>query len=879
MSERRIFRPPVQEEVDEEFSFHVEMRVRELVASGLSVAEARAEAVRRFGDIEEVRTACRRLGEERDRRERRSTWLRELWQDVLYGLRMLRRSPGYTTVAAITLALGIGATTAIFSMVHAVLLRSQPFPEAERVVVPVKLDLETGDIGGSVTYADYEDWRADSVFEHVAVLQTWTLNVTGAAQPERLGAAQVSPGFFEALRALPTHGRAFAPEEYELGQPRVAVVSAGLAGRMFGSPRAAVNAQLEVGGRSMQVIGVLPPGLEYPAGTDVWLPLRMSPERLENDRRRDNFQYQTIARLREDRSLEQTNAQLGQLAAAAAQLDAAARRERITMTATPLTDYVVGSSLSRALWLMLGAVVFVLLIGCVNLANLQTSRAAARQREFLIRSAIGASRGRITRQLLTESAVLATIGGVLGVVIATLGVRVLVAAAPAQLPRVAEAGVSPGVLLFATLSTFASVIFFGLMPAFFAGRGNGALRDDDGRSSGSRRSRRVRQALVTAEVSLSLLLLVGAGLFLRSFAEVRSTDPGIDTARLLTFDIGLQGERYADGDTLRMTYDALLERLQRIPGVSHAGIVSSLPLGGGGFYLGRVFLQDGAPEPPAGPETEAQWVVISPDYFATASIPLLRGRRFDTRDRADGVPVAIVSREFARSMFGDQDPLGKRVRSWRDENLYREIVGVVDDVRFFGADDEIRPIFYVPYAQSSWSSMPVVLHTPGDPAALIAPVRAAVHEVDPTLAIGSVRTGEELLSTALAQRRFAATLLGGFAVLALLLAVTGVYGVLAYNVAQRRREIGIRMALGAVPAGVARMVVGEAMQLLLLGLALGLAGAVALSRLLGSLLFNIAPTDPLTYGGAAMLLLLVALVAALIPARAAARVDPLRTIR
>jgi predicted permease len=878
MSDHNIFRPPVREEVDEELSFHVEMRVRELVASGLTVDEARAQAIDRFGDIEEVRAACRKLGEERDRRVRRGTWLSELWQDVRYGVRMLQRSPGYTAIAALTLALGIGATTAIFSMVHAVLLRSQPFPNADRLVVPQSLVLETGD-RWSITYADFEDWRAHSVFERVAVFQTWTANVTGAAQPERLGAAQVSSEFFEALGALPVQGRAFAPEEYEVGQPLLAVVSAGLAARMFGSPQAAVDAQLDVAGGSTQVIGVLPPGLEYPAGTDVWMPLRMGPERLQNDRRRDNFQYQSIALLRADRSLEQTSAQLGQLAAAAAQLDAATRRERITITATPLTDFVVGSSLTRGLWLMLGAVVFVLLIGCVNLANLQTSRASARQRELLIRSAIGASRGRLTRQLLTESAVLATMGGVVGVIIANVGVRLLVVAAPAQLPRIEEAGISAGVLLFATLATFSSVVFFGLMPAFLAAGGHGALRDDDGRSSGSRRGRRMGRVLVTIEVALSLLLLVGAGLFLRSFAAVRGTNPGVDTARLLTFSIGVQGARYNEEEPRRLTYDALLERLQRIPGLSHAGIVSSLPLGGGGFYLGRVFLQDGAPEPPAGPETAAMWVVISPDYFAAAGIGMARGRHFDERDRADGVPVAIVSREFARSMFGEQDPIGKRVRSWRDENLYREIVGVVDDVRFFGADDEIRPVFYVPYAQSSWNSMLVMLRTPGDPAALVASAREAVREVDPTLAIGNVRTGDELLTTALAQRRFAATLLGGFAALALLLAVTGVYGVLAYNVAQRRREIGIRMALGAVPAGVARMVVGEALRVLLLGLALGLFGAVALSRLLGSLLFNIAPTDPLTYGGAALLLLLVALVAALIPARAAARVDPLRTIR
>ena len=878
MSDRNIFRPPVRQEVDEELSFHVEMRVRELVASGLTVEEARAQAVERFGDIEEVRAACRKLGEERDRGVRRGTWLSELWQDVRYGVRMLRRSPGYTTIAVLTLALGIGATTAIFSMVHAVLLRSQPFPDAERLVVPQTMDLDTGD-RWSITYGDFEDWREHSVFDHVAVISPFAVNVTGAAQPERLGAAQVSSEFFEALGALPVQGRAFAPEEYEVGQPRLAVVSAGLAGRMFGSAQAAVDAELEVAGRPTRVIGVLPPGLEYPAGTDVWLPLRMDPDDLESSRRRDNFQFQGIARLRADGSLEQTNAQLGQLAGAAAQLDAATRRERVTVAATPLTDFLVGASLSRGLWLMLGAVVFVLLIGCVNLANLQTSRASARERELLIRSAIGASRGRLARQLLTESAVLATVGGVAGVIIATVGVRLLVAAAPAQLPRVDEAGVSAGVLLFALATTCAAVVFFGLMPAFLAARGDGTLRDDDGRSAGSRRGRRIGRALVTAEVSLSLLLLVGAGLFLRSFAEVRGTPPGIATARLLTFDIGLQGARYAEGDARRLTYDALLERLQRVPGVSHAGIVSSLPLGGGGFYLGRVFLEDGAPEPPAGPETAAQWVVISTNYFATAGIPLLSGRHFDARDRADGVPVAIVSREFARSMFGEQDPIGKRVRSWRDENLYREIVGVVDDVRFFGADDEIRPVFYVPYEQSSWSSMPVMLHTAGDPAALIAAAREAVREVDPTLAVGSVRTGEELLSTALAQRRFAATLLGGFAALALLLAVIGVYGVLAYNVAQRRREIGIRMALGAVPAGVARMVVGEALRVLLPGLALGLVGAIALSRLLGSLLFNIAPTDPLTYGGAALLLLLVALLAALIPARSAARIDPLRTIR
>jgi putative ABC transport system permease protein len=761
-----------------------------------------------------------------------------------------------------------------------VLLRSLPFPAADRLVMPQTRDGERGTYG--VTYADFEDWRAKGVFGHVAVFQQSPADVSGdegAGEAERVNSMRVSDGFFAAVGLAPVVGRAFTEEEYRYGAQPVVKISDALWRRRFGGARDVVGQVLRVAGERMQVVGVLPPEYEALAEVDVYRPLRFAPEyRAELDDR-DNFIFQAVARLAPGRTLEETRAALAAMAQRVA-LDYPQLRKGTSVTVTPLSAVIVGERVSRGLWLFLGAVSLVLLIGCVNVANLLLARSATRQREIAIRSALGAGRGRLVRQLLTESAAIGVLGGLAGVGLAYVGVRALVAGAPGYIPRLEEVGVSGSVLLFALGISMLSALLFGLVPALRTS----TVRPGVGARGGSRTGggpgeRRGRNVLVATELALSVILLVAAGLLLRSFTRLQRTDPGFRAENLLTFSVGLQGDRYeADGRTLA-TFDELLGRIRALPGVRSAAVVSSLPLGGGGFYLGRAFLTVGQPEPPAGPEVFGFWSVVSPGYFATAGTRLLRGRDFSERDGADSPPVIIVNREFARQMFPGQDPVGKRVRSWRDENVYREVVGVVDDVRFFGAGDGIRPLVYVPHAQNEWGNMVVAVRGVSAPHPLVGPIRGVLRRIDPSLAMGDVQTMDEVLARSVAPWRFGFALVGVFAALALVLAAVGLYGVLAYAIARRTREIGIRMALGAQGRDIRRMVLGDAVRVILAGLVAGGLAALLATRAMTSLLYETSPADPLTFAVVGLVLGAVALLASWIPTRRAVGVDPVEAIR
>lgn len=875
----RVLRPRVRDEVSEELAFHLEMRTRELMREGMDEAAARAAAVGRFGNLSGVAAECRRLGEERERGMRRTEYLSELWNDLRYGVRQLRRAPGFAVVAILTLALGIGATTAIFSVVRGVLLRPLPYPAAERLVVPTSVDLPTGD-QWSVTYADYQDWRSAGVFSHVALFQATNVNLGGEGPPERIEGARVTEDFFATLGIAPTVGRTLQPDEFEVGAPRRAVISYGLWQRRFGGDPNIVGRSIRVTGVPVEVVGVLPRDMGLPSTAEIWFPLRIRPEDVADFERRDNYVFSGIARLAPRRTLDETRSRLATLAARVAR-ELPATRANVSVTATPLIAWTVGETMTRALWIFFGAVIFVLLIACVNVANLLMSRAAARGRELAVRASIGASRSRLVRQLLTESLVLALAGGALGFALAWLGARLLVALAPADLPRSAEIGIDPLVLLFAAAASIVAALLFGLLPALRGSREDAAsvLNESDRRSTSGVHGRHRRQLLVAAELALSMVLLVGAGLLLRSFDRLRATDPGLRTDHLLTFSLSLQGARYESDAVSEGTFRNLLDRLRALPGVERAAITSALPVGGGGFYLGRSFLAEGRPEPPAGEEVIAPWVVASPDYFGTFGIPLLAGRTFTAQDDSASTPVMIVNREFVRRMFPDGNALGKRVRSWRDENVYREIVGVVGDVRYFSAGDSIRPLVFVPLPQSLWNSMVVAVRTSLPPESLTPGVRAVVAGLDPDLAVDDVQTMEQALNDSMARSRFSATLLALFATLALVLAVVGTYGVLSYGVTQRRREIGIRMALGARPGTVLAMMLREAGGVVVVGLVAGLLGAFALTRLMSSLLYEVSAIDPAIYTTVAALLAAAAMAASFIPARQAASVDPVHTIR
>ena len=613
----------------------------------------------------------------------------------------------------------------------------------------------------------------------------------------------------------------------------------------------------------------------------IFAPLPSSSDALTYWRDRDNFAFLSLARLRPDQTLDEARAQLTQIAARI-EADHRQLREGTSADIVRFNDRVIGDEMRTVLWVLLGAVASVLLIGCVNLANLLLARATKRGRELAIRSAIGAGRGRLVRQLLVESLVLALAGGTVGVLLALAGLRLVASIAPADVPRIEQVGLNAPVLGFALLVSLVSATVFGLLPALRATRLGPARAMADaafGSTSGPK-GRRSLGALVAAELALAVVLLSGAGLLLRSLASLREVEPGFDVESMITFQLTLPAARYEEGQPLVDAYARLRERLEAVAGVESATVSSVLPLGGGGFMISRAFLPEGRPEPPEGEEVRAMWDVVEPGYFATLRLPLIAGRDFTEADDDGSVPVMIVNRAFAETMFGSVgDALGQRVRSWRDENLYREVVGIADNVRYFGVDDQIRGVAYVPHRQNTWRSMAVAVRATGEPGTIGVAVRAAVRDFDPNVALASFTTMQQIFERSIAERRFAASLLTAFAALAVLLAAVGIYGVLSYTVAQRTREFGVRMALGARAEDVRRMVLRQAGVTVAVGTCLGLAGSVVISRALSALLFGVSATDPVTFGGVLAVLVAAALAASWVPAARATRVEPLQAMR
>ena len=806
-----------------------------------------------------------------------------LRRDVVYAVRALRRAPGYTAVAILTLALGIGATSAIFAAVDTLLLRPMPYAHADRLVVPLSLHAARDIESESVSFADYMDWRRETgVFEAVALFRGTTVDLTGAGAPERIQALQVSPEYFRVITVTPLAGRTLVEADHAATAPRVTVIAHDLWQRVLGGAPDVVGRTIRVGGVPHEIAGVLPPRVVWPAEVALFVPM---PAVLSEDvrTRRDNLIFNAIARLRDDAGMERGDAVL-QTIAARLEREHPESRTGWTNRLQPLRDAMIPTDARRGLWVLLAAVGAVFLIGCANLAHLGLVRGLGRAREVGIRLALGASRWRLVRQLGVECVLLGVAGAAAGAALAAWMIQGLVAMAPDGTPFIDALGLDVRVLAATAGLTGLAVLIAGLLPALASSRDQTgfALKEGSPAAGSSARVRLLRHTLVVAEVAGTVVLLIGAALLIRSFWRLQHVDPGVDVDRVVTARLTLpRAPRYETPAQSAAFFQRLVDRVAAVPGVESAGATSFVPVGGGGFGLGRVFLAEGWPQPPAGPDVSAQWNVVTPGYFGTVGIPVVQGRSFSPDDRADSTPVAIVSRSFAAQMFGSENPLGRRIRSWRDENRLREIVGVVDEVRYMGLDErEVVRQVYVPHTQNSWGLMNLVIRSAtAAPASLEPIIRREVAALDPDLAVSNVATLRTIARDSIARGRYTAMLLSLLAASALALGAIGIYGVISHAVSMRQRELGVRAALGASPRQLHALVLSQGFRLTALGLAIGLAGAVAASRALESLLYETAPRDPLAYLVTIATIAIVTGLACLGPARRAARMDPLSALR
>ena len=863
----------VHREIDEEMRFHIEMRAEENVRRGMPPDEARRDAERRFGRL----TRIKEMGYE----VRGGGMLETLGQDLRYGLRMLLKHPGFTLVAVVALALGIGANSAIFSVVDSLLLRPLPFEQPERLVQVWESNPQRGRLEMPASFPNFTDWRDQNhVFEHTVAYSHWSFNLTGSAEPERIRSALVSHAFFPMLGIKPILGRTFLPGEDQPGQDLSVVISRSLWQRRFNSDPGVVGKAVDLNGKSFTVVGVVAeatalPGL--PGDIELWAPVSHGFALTE---RRAHF-LNVIARLKPGVGLEQAQAEMSRIAEALSRQYPEANADR-TLRIVPLQEQVVGD-VRPALLVLLGAVVFVLLIASTNVANMLLARAAGRRKEIAIRTALGAGRWRLVRQLLTESLLLALAGGALGLLLALWGVNLLVMFGPSDLPRVKEVAVDGRVLAFTFAVSLLTGLVFGLVPALQSSRPelNETLKEGGRSATGGAGRRRVRSLLVVTEVTLSLVLLVGAGLLLKSFFRLRAVNPGFNPQDVLTMQLDLTGPNYQKGSQVISFHGRLLERVGALPGVEAAATASSVPIApDAGFAYLTFVVERQTPDPAEHPA--AFYNGVSPDYFRTMQIPVLRGRAFDEHDVRGALGVAIVNETLARSYFHGSDPLGRRI-TLNDENPKEEdwatVVGVVKDTKPRELAGEPVAEMYMPYAQQPEPSMALMIRTAGSPDAVVAAVRREVLALDPAQPVYSVRTLPAVMSEAVATPRFRTFLLGVFAALALALAVVGIYGVMSYAVTQRTHEFGIRMALGAGSSDVLKLVVGHGMALALAGVLIGLVASFALTRVLAGLLYGVTPTDPVTFACVSLLLVAVALAACLIPARRAAKVDPMVALR
>ena len=794
---------------------------------------------------------------------------------------MLSNSPGFTAVAVLTLALGIGANTAIFSVVNAILLRPLPYPNADRLVLVWENNLKQGWNRVGVSGPTYLDWKEQSQsFDDMAVMQPGTGTLTGLGEPEQFAGMRVSANLLELLGAKAILGRTFRAGEGRIGHNNVAVLTHGFWQRRFGSDADIVGKKAIIDGMPYTVIGVLSPSFWLPVPCEAMAAWDNDDLRRQS---RSSHELGLVARLKRGVTLEQANAEMRTVARRVWQGYPA--MQDWSASVVPMHENLV-EYLRPALLVLLGAVGFVLLIGCTNIANLLLARAAARQKETAIRTALGAARARLLRQFLTESVVLSLIGGALGILVAYWGIAVLRAVIPHSIPvpeasaevLVSKIGMDARVLLFTLLISLASGLVFGLAPALQASRVSvSATLKEGGRSaSASHGHARLRGLLVVSEVALALVLLIGAGLMIRSFWRLQGVNPGFNPDHVLTLEIELPTDsKYRQPREQAAVFRQFLEHVQRVPGVRYAALTHVVPLAQADDRL--TYLIEGRPQPGSGQGWPADVRRISPDYFRTLGIPLKKGRQFTDRDKEDAPPVLVIDESLARRGWpGNEDPIGRRLLI---RSRAFEIVGIVGEVKHSGLNKTAKPTIYFPYLQSPAFRMNLVVRSLGAPETLVRAMKSAIWEVDKDQPVYNVRTIEEILASSQSAPRLTLTLLLAFALVAVLLASLGIYGVMSYTVSRRSHEMGIRMALGAQPSGVLKLVVGQAMVLVLIGLAAGLAAALLLTRALSTLLYGVSATDPLTFVAVSLALAGVALAASYLPARRATKVQPIAALR
>jgi putative ABC transport system permease protein len=807
------------------------------------------------------------------------------WQDIRYGIRMLLKAPSLSIVATIALALGIGANTAIFSVVNSVLLRPLPFANSEALMNVWETDSSRGYQRGSASYPNFADWRDQNhVFEHMSSYHTNDFILTGRGDPTRLQGAVVNADLFPLLRVTPALGRGFLPDEDKPGESgRVVVLSQELFQRRFGADPNVVNQSMVLDGKPYTIIGVMPQAFQFPIQNEpveLWTTVAIDREGKDpvTDERGAHY-MNVIGRLKPGVSKEQARAEMVSISA---RLEQQYPDKNLHKSANvePTLEALVGD-IRPALLILLGAVGCVLLIACANVANLLLARAMTRHKEMAIRSALGASRMRVIRQLLTESVLLSLAGGALGLVLAVWWSDLLVTLGKQNIPRALQVGLDWRVLSFTLVVSVLTGIIFGLVPAIHSSKTEltESLKEGTRGSGEGARRNRIRGVLVVSELAIAVVLLVGAGLLIQSLWRLRNVSPGFESQNLLTFVVGIPEVKYPV-EKQDQFYRELESRLQSLPGVRSAGAVVPLPLSNDLYRIS--FETEGRPVA-KGNQPSADFFLASDDYFKTLGVSMLKGREFNQRDSGDAPGVIIVNQTFAKQFFPGEDPIGKRIKpgiaTGEKKPDWREIVGVVSDVRNRNLSSELRPGFFVPQAQVPFNQMTMIIRTTNDPHSLITAVQNEVHAMDSEVPVFNVKTMDEYISATVAAPRFNATLLMIFAGVALILTIVGLYGVMSYSVAQRTNEIGIRMALGAQTRDVLRMIVAQGFKLVLLGLGLGLVGAFALTRLIAALLFGVTTKDPLTFAAVALLLALVALLACYIPARRATRLDPLSALR
>jgi predicted permease len=869
----------VERETEEELRFHLGMRAAENARRGMTPEEAERAARRNFGNWSRVKEACRDV--------KGGGMLETLIQDIRYGVRTLAKSPGFTAVAVVTLALGIGANSAIFSVVNGLLLRPLPYRDSDRLAI-----IWTHSPGANVV----QDWPSPghfsaiksqtSAFESLAIAQSTSYNLAGETTPERIDALRVSSDIFPLLGAQPLLGRVFLPEEDGPGTTPTVVLSYGFWQRRFGGDRGVPGRTLTLNGKPYTVVGVMPadfslgyevmPTVDSVQQPDVLVPLMFDAKQWEEQ---GDENYNILARLKPGATVAQAQAELNAVAHHLEQQfpERYPPSRAFSFSVRPLLEQVVGD-VRLALLILLGAVGFVLLIACANVANLQLARATVREKEMAVRAALGAGRWRITRQLLTESVVLSFAGGALGLLVAYWGLDALRALDPGNIPRLQNITLDGRVLSFTFGVAVVTGVLFGLAPALRSSRVNlGETLKEGGRSAVGGHGR-LRDALVVAEIALSLVLLAGAGLLVRSFARVEQVEPGFDARNVLSMRFSVAGTAHK-GEQSGEFYRQLLERVRHLPGVESAGVASTVPLSSS-ISWGEITIEGYSPASgQAAIQSDLRAAGVG--YFETMKIPLVSGRHFDEHDTKDSTPVVIIDEHMARTYWPGQDPVGKRLKTGLldSHEPWLTVVGVVGNVKQYALDADSRVALYVPHQQYPISTAYMVVRTSVEPQSLVSAVTQEARSLDPNVPVFDVKTMEQRLSESLARRRFAMLSLALFALVAMVLAAVGIYGVISYSVAQRTREIGVRVALGARTRDVHALVIRQGMTLALFGVVVGLAGAAGLTRLMSSLLFGVSATDPLTFAAITLLLAAVVLLACYVPARRAAKVDPMVALR